>query len=52
VQLPQEQLALMLSLSRQTVNQVLKQFEAQGAVRLVRGGVEIVGLDKLRALAG
>lgn len=48
---PQEQLALMLSLSRQTVNQILKQFEAQQAVRLSRGGVEIVDIGKLRALA-
>ncbi len=46
----QEQLALMLALSRQTVNQILKQFEAQGALRLVRGGVEIVDLDLLRKL--
>lgn len=48
----QEQLALMLALSRQTVNQILKQFEGQGAVRLVRGGVEIIDLDRLRVLAG
>jgi CRP/FNR family transcriptional regulator, cyclic AMP receptor protein len=48
---PQEQLALMLSLSRQTVNQILKQFEAQQAVRLSRGGVEIVDIARLRSLA-
>jgi CRP/FNR family cyclic AMP-dependent transcriptional regulator len=48
----QEQLALMLALSRQTVNQILKQFEAQGVVGLVRGGVEIIDMDKLRSLAG
>ena len=45
---PQEQLALMLSLSRQTVNQILKQFETQGLLRLVRGGVEIMDLDGLK----
>lgn len=48
---PQEQLALMLSLSRQTVNQILKQFEAQQAVALVRGGIEILDIHKLRSLA-
>lgn len=48
---PQEQLALMLSLSRQTVNQILKQFEARQALRLSRGGIEIVDIAKLRELA-
>jgi CRP/FNR family cyclic AMP-dependent transcriptional regulator len=52
IAVPQEQLALMLSLSRQTVNQILKQLEAQGVVALVRGGVEIVDIEKLRSLAG
>lgn len=52
IAVPQEQFALMLSLSRQTVNQILKQLEAQGAVALVRGGVEIVDIEKLRSLAG
>ncbi len=51
IAVPQEQLALMLSLSRQTVNQILKQLEAQGAVALVRGGVEILDIEKLRSLA-
>ncbi len=46
----QDQLAHMLALSRQTVNQALKQFEAQGALRLVRGGVEILDLELLRRL--
>jgi len=48
---PQEQLALMLSLSRQTVNQILKQFEARQAIALVRGGIEILDIGKLRQLA-
>ncbi|MRV75852.1 cyclic nucleotide-binding domain-containing protein [Duganella sp. FT92W] len=48
---PQEQLAMMLSLSRQTVNQILKQFEAQQAIALVRGGIEILDIGKLRQLA-
>lgn len=50
IQIPQEQLALMLSLSRQTVNQILKQLESQGAIRLTRGGIEILDIDKLRTL--
>lgn len=48
---PQEQLALMLSLSRQTVNQILKQLESQGLLRLTRGGIEILDLAALRAHA-
>ncbi|GAB2860976.1 Crp/Fnr family transcriptional regulator [Pseudoduganella ginsengisoli] len=48
---PQEQLSLMLSLSRQTVNQILKQFEAQHAIALVRGGIEILDIARLRLLA-
>jgi CRP-like cAMP-binding protein len=48
---PQEQLAMMLSLSRQTVNQILKQFEAQHAIALVRGGIEILDIGKLRQLS-
>ena len=51
LQVPQEQLALMLSLSRQTVNQILKQFEARGAVRLLRGEIDITDIAALRELA-
>ncbi len=51
IHIPQEQLALMLSLSRQTVNQILKQLESQGAIRLARGGIEIIDIDKLRSLS-
>lgn len=48
LQVPQETLGLMLGLSRQTVNQLLRQFEADGALRLSRGAIEIVDLEKLR----
>jgi CRP/FNR family transcriptional regulator, cyclic AMP receptor protein len=48
VDLRQEQLAAMLATSRQTVNQVLKEFEAQGLIKLSYGQVEIVDLDGLR----
>ena len=47
----QEDLAMMLALSRQTVNQTLKQFELQGALQLRYAEIEIVDADKLAALA-
>ncbi|MGG2399494.1 Crp/Fnr family transcriptional regulator [Pseudomonas sp. SH1-B] len=46
--LAQEQLALMLSLSRQTTNQILKELEAQGVVRLTYGEIEILDIERLR----
>lgn len=49
--LPQEQLAAMLSLSRQTTNQILKDLEAQGIVRLSYGGIEILDRERLRQAA-
>lgn len=49
--LAQEQLALMLSLSRQTTNQILKELEAQGIVRLTYGEIEILDVEHLRQLA-
>ncbi|MEW6460928.1 Crp/Fnr family transcriptional regulator [Pseudomonas sp. BMW13] len=49
--LAQEQLALMLSLSRQTTNQILKELEAQGVVRLTYGEIEILDVEHLRQLA-
>lgn len=51
IHVPQEQLGLMLALSRQTVNQILRQLEAQGAVRVERGAIEILDIEKLRGLA-
>lgn len=50
IQLPQEQLALMLSISRQTTNQILKELEAQGILRLTYGEIEILDLARLRSL--
>jgi len=49
IALQQEQLAMMLSLSRQTTNQILQDLGAQGVVRLARGEIEILDIDKLRA---
>lgn len=50
--LPQEQLALMLSLSRQTTNQILKDLQGQGILKLGYGEIEILDEDRLRTLAG
>ena len=52
LKVPQEDLAMMLALSRQTINQVLKQFETQGALKLRYAEIEIIDVQKLGALAG
>ncbi|CAD5106642.1 Crp/Fnr family transcriptional regulator [Zestomonas carbonaria] len=52
IHLAQEQLALMLAISRQTTNQILKELEAQGILRLTYGGIEIVDLERLRKVGG
>jgi CRP-like cAMP-binding protein len=49
--LAQEQLALMLAISRQTTNQILKDLQAQGIVRLNYGEIEIMDLQRLREVA-
>ncbi len=51
VEIRQEQLAAMVSTSRQTANQVLKDLEARGLVRVSYGRIEIVDPDGLRAAA-
>jgi CRP-like cAMP-binding protein len=51
LQLPQEQLALLLSLSRQTTNQILKELESQGILNLSYGEIEILDPGRLRAMA-
>ncbi|WP_248917221.1 Crp/Fnr family transcriptional regulator [Pseudomonas entomophila] len=51
LQLSQEQLALMLSLSRQTINQILRNLEQAGVVRLGYGEVEVLDAPRLRAMA-
>ncbi|WP_395609709.1 Crp/Fnr family transcriptional regulator [Pseudomonas sp. B22129] len=48
LQLPQEDLAAMLSLSRQTTNALLKDLQAQGVVRLGYGEIEILDVQRLR----
>jgi CRP-like cAMP-binding protein len=51
LQLPQEDLAAMLSLSRQTTNALLKDLQAQGIVRLGYGEIEILDAQQLREAA-
>ncbi|WP_085727615.1 Crp/Fnr family transcriptional regulator [Pseudomonas sp. R37(2017)] len=51
LQLPQEQLAAMLSLSRQTTNQIFKELQGQGIIGLSYGEIEILDAERLRALA-
>ncbi|MGF6516356.1 CRP/FNR family cyclic AMP-dependent transcriptional regulator [Pseudomonas sp. BT76 TE3572] len=51
LQLPQEQLASMLSLSRQTTNQILQDLQGQGIVNLKYGEIEILDAQRLRKLA-
>jgi Mn-dependent DtxR family transcriptional regulator len=41
----------MLSLSRQTTNQLLKDLQGQGVVDLKYGEIEILDAERLRALA-
>jgi CRP/FNR family cyclic AMP-dependent transcriptional regulator len=42
---------MMLALSRQTINQVLKQFETQRALKLGYAEIEIIDVRKLGELA-
>jgi CRP/FNR family transcriptional regulator, cyclic AMP receptor protein len=51
IDVSQEQLALMLAISRQTTNLILKELEAGGAVRLTYGKIELLSLEKLRDTA-
>ncbi len=52
LQLPQEDLAAMLGLSRQTINSLLKALEQQGIIGLSYGAIEILDLAGLRLAAG
>lgn len=51
LQLSQEQLALMLALSRQTTNQILKALEQDGVLRLSYGEIEIIDPARLAHVA-
>lgn len=47
IKVSQERLALMLSLSRQTINSFLKIFEEKGIIRVGFGAIEILDFDRL-----
>jgi CRP/FNR family transcriptional regulator, cyclic AMP receptor protein len=47
----QERLGMMLSLSRQTVNELLRHLEQEQIIQCRRGGVRILDLDRLGAAA-
>jgi len=48
----QEQLALMIGVSRQTTNQILRDFKARGVLQVQRGSIELLDLQALRAECG
>jgi CRP-like cAMP-binding protein len=48
VEVSQDQLAMMLSTTRQTANHHLKELEARGLIRLSYGSIEILDLEGLR----
>ncbi|MCT9071532.1 Crp/Fnr family transcriptional regulator [Cupriavidus gilardii] len=50
IHLPQEQLAQMLGLSRQTVNHALRELEARGLLRLRYADIELLDLSTLETL--
>lgn len=52
IQIQQQQLAMMVSVSRQTTNQILKKMETQGIIKVSYGEIEILDLDKLKTLGG
>ena len=51
VRLSQAELSLMLGVSRQTINKLLKQFEDEGLVELRYGAVRLSDLPGLHRLA-
>jgi CRP/FNR family transcriptional regulator, cyclic AMP receptor protein len=51
VRVSQERLGAMLSLSRQTVNELLRELEREAIVQSQRGGVRVLDLRRLRAAA-
>jgi CRP/FNR family transcriptional regulator, cyclic AMP receptor protein len=48
VRVSQERLGMMLSLTRQTVNELLRQMEKESIVECERGGVRVLDLGRLR----
>lgn len=52
VAISQDELARMLSMSRQTTNQLLRQLASLSLIKLGYGSIEILDLDGLRGLGG
>jgi CRP/FNR family transcriptional regulator, cyclic AMP receptor protein len=52
VRVSQERLGMMLSLSRQTVNELLRHLEQESIIHCQRGGVRILDPSRLRDAAG
>jgi CRP/FNR family transcriptional regulator, cyclic AMP receptor protein len=52
IELTQDDIATMAGTTRPTVNQVLKQHEATGTIRLSRGRIEVLNESALRKKAG
>lgn len=51
IKIQQEQLAMMLFITRQTTNQILKELARLQLISLTYGAIEIMDLEKLRAYA-
>ena len=51
VRVSQERLGMMLSLSRQTVNELLRHMEQEGIIQCQRGGVRVLDAGRLREVA-
>lgn len=49
--IPQDHLASMLALSRQTINQVLKQLEARNIIRIHYREIEIINIEALHKIS-
>lgn len=51
ISIQQEQLALILNITRQTTNQILKELEKMGLIKLIYGAIEIIDLDGLHTFS-
>lgn len=52
ITIPQEQVGMMLGISRQTTNQILKKFEQQNLIFCHYGEIEILDVERLSQQAG
>ena len=52
VPISQAQLGMMLSLSRQTTNQILQSMQEQGVLRVAYGRIEVLDRARLMQVAG